>query len=88
MRKAALYVLLVAGFAALASAQTTDVPPINFLADSVTKEGSAVQMNGNVRIAACSIVTAESATWRGMEIELGGKTRMQLTKGVDPLKGR
>jgi hypothetical protein len=32
-------------------------------------------MNGNVRIAACGVVTAESATWRGTAIELGGKAR-------------
>jgi hypothetical protein len=86
VKRAALYVLLVAGFTALASAQTTDLPPMNFLAESVREEGSAVQMNGNVRIAACSIVTAESATWRGSEIELGGKARMRLTNGVDRLK--
>ena len=86
MKRVALYVALVAGFAALASAQTTDLPPLNYLADSVSKEGSAVHMKGNVRIAACSIVTAESATLRGTEIELGGKARMQLTNGVDPLK--
>ena len=86
MRKVVLYVFLVAGFAALASAQTTDLPPMNFLAESVTEQGNAVQLNGNVRIAACSIVTAESATWRGTEIELGGKARMQLTNGVDRLR--
>ena len=86
MRKATLYVFLVAGLAALASAQTTDLPPMNYLADSVTKEGDTVHLKGNVRIAACSVVTAESATWRGTDIELGGKARMRLTKGVDSLK--
>ena len=88
MKKVAVYLLLVAGFAALASAHTTDLPPINVLAESVSDQRGAVQMTGNVRIAACGIVTAESATWRGTEIELGGKARMQLTNGVDRLRAQ
>ena len=60
VRKATLYVFLVAGLAALASAQTTDLPPMNYLADSVTKEGDTVHLKGNVRIAACSVVTARA----------------------------
>ena len=86
MRKAAVYALLVAGFAALASAQTTDLPPLNFLAESVNDQGGTVHLRGNVRIAACSIVTAETATIKGREVELGGRARMQLTNGVDRLK--
>ena len=88
MRKPALYVLMTAGLTVLASAQTTDLPPMNFLADSVRNDSGVVQMNGNVRIAACSIVTADSATWRDTQIELGGNARMQLTNGVDRLRVR
>ena len=86
MKRVAIYIVLIGGFAALATAQTTDLPPMNYLAESVSKDGDVVNMKGNVRIAACSIVTAESATLRGTEIELGGKARMLLTKGVDRLK--
>jgi type 1 fimbria pilin len=88
MRKATLYILMTAAFAALASAQTTDLPAMNFLADSVRNDGGVVQMNGNVRIAACSIVMADSAIWRDTQIELGGNARMQLTNGVDRLRIR
>ena len=88
MRRTALYVLMTTGLTVLASAQTTDLPVMNFLAESVRNDGSVVQMNGNVRIAACSIVTADSATWSGTQIELGGNARMQLTNGVDRLRLR
>ena len=88
MRKAALYIVMTAGFAAFASAQTTDLPAMNFLAESVRNDGGIVQMNGNVRIAACSIVTADSAVWRDTQIELGGNARMQLTNGIDRLRVR
>jgi hypothetical protein len=47
---------------------------------------AVVDLNGNVRIAACSIVSADTATLRGRDIELSGKVRMQLTNGVDRLK--
>jgi hypothetical protein len=83
-----LYVFLVAAFGALASAQTTDLPSVNVLADTVREDGGVVQMNGNVRIAACGIVTADSATWRGTDIDLGGSARLQLTNGVDRLSPR
>ena len=88
MKRAALYVLLIAGLTTLAGAQTADAPSMNFLAHSVREEGGTVHMKGNVRIAACSVVTADSATRRGSEFELGGKVRLRLTNGVDPLKAR
>jgi hypothetical protein len=47
---------------------------------------AVVDLNGNVRIAACSIVSADTSTLRGRDIELSGKVRMQLTNGVDRLK--
>jgi hypothetical protein len=88
VKHAALYVVLVASFAALASAQTTDLPPMNFLAASVTQDGAIVRFNGDVRIAACGIVTTDDATWQETEIQLGANARMQLTNGVDSLKPR
>ena len=86
MRQMGVHALLVVGFAALASAQTGDLPAVNFLANSVDTQGRTAYLKGNVRIAACGIVTAESATVTGGNIELGGPVHMQLTNGVGRLK--
>jgi hypothetical protein len=83
-----LFVVAVAGCAAFAGAQTVSAPEpaFNVLAESVHKDGGVVQLDGHVRIAACSIVTTDHATARGHEIELGGNAHMTLTNGIDPLK--
>jgi hypothetical protein len=81
--------VMIAGVTMLGSAQTVKAPPLNYLADSVTP-GPETRLHGHVRIAACSIVTADEAVLHTAtnEIDLSGKVRMKLTHGVDPLKVR
>jgi hypothetical protein len=83
-----LGLVLLAG-ATIASAQPIEAPPVNFLADTVTR-GAQTKLTGHVRIAACSIVTADEAVIRedGSDIELSGAVRMKLTHGIDPLRIR
>lgn len=87
MRMTLAFVLLMG--VTIANAQQLTAPPVNFLADSVT-HGVQTKLTGHVRIAACSIVTADEAVipGDGTDIELSGAVRMKLTHGVDPLRVR
>jgi hypothetical protein len=83
-----LFATIVAGCTVFAGAQTVSAPnpPLNVLAESVQKNGTNVELDGNVRIAACSVVTTDHATWHDNEFELGANAHMKLTKGIDPLR--
>jgi hypothetical protein len=87
MRMTLGFVLLIG--ITVVSAQQVKAPPSNFLADSVI-HGARTKLTGHVRIAACSIVTADEAVIgeNGTDIELGGAVRMKLTHGIDPLRVR
>jgi type 1 fimbria pilin len=83
-----LCVAIVAVVTAFASAQTVEAPKVNFLADVATPDGDTVTLHGHVRIAACSIVTADEGVLDlgKYEANLSGNVHMKLTDGVDPLK--
>jgi hypothetical protein len=78
---------IVIGVAVFARAQTVTAPKANWLSDSMAKKGDVVQMHGHVRIAACSIITADDAirSITGNDAELSGNVHMKVTNGVDPL---
>ena len=78
---------VVLGGAMFASAQTASAPKSNWLADSVTRNGNIVQMDGHVRIAACAIVTADHAAGGpdANDTELTGNVHMKVSNGVDAL---
>jgi hypothetical protein len=82
------FATMLGGGTLIAGAQTVTAPnpPLNVLADSTQKNGSVMQLDGHVRIAACSIVTTDHATWHDNEFELGESAHMQLTDGVKPLR--
>jgi hypothetical protein len=82
------FATIVAGCTVFAGAQTVSAPnpKLNVLAESIRDDGSLVQLDGHVRIAACSIVTTDHATWHDNEFELGGRAHMKLTNGIDPLR--
>jgi hypothetical protein len=86
MKRAMLCTVIVAAGTLLAGAQTLTAPKSNWLADSVTRTGDVTQLRGHVRIASCSIVTADEAVSRGdIDVTLSGNVHMRLTNGVDPL---
>ena len=78
---------VVLGGAMFASAQTASAPKSNWLADSVTRSGDVVQMDGHVRIAACAIITADHAAGGpdANDTELSGNIHLRVTNGVDAL---
>jgi type 1 fimbria pilin len=79
---------VVAGVMAFASAPTLTAPKLNFLADSVRQDGDVLRLSGHVRIAACSVATADEGVLnvdKG-EAQLSGNVRLTLTSGVDSLK--
>jgi hypothetical protein len=79
---------IVIGIAVFAGAQTLSAPKSNWLADSVTRDGAVLKMHGHVRIAACSIITADDAIG-GPDVndtELRGNVHVKVTSGVDPLQ--
>lgn len=80
--------VIVLGAALVTSAQSATAPKSNWLADSVTQQGSVVQMQGHVRIAACGIITADQATGgpEAGDTALSGHVRLKLTNGVEPLE--
>jgi hypothetical protein len=81
------HAIIVTGFTVFVGAQTVTAPKSNWLAESVIQNGDQVHFHGHVRIAACSIVTADDATSRGgTEVDLSGNVHMKLTIGIDPLK--
>ena len=86
--KRLLVVLLGFGFAVAVGAQTVTAPKMNVLADSATRTGDRAELHGHVRIAACSIVTADDAVIHTLtnDVDLSGTVRMRLTDGIDPLK--
>src|SRR5438876_766449 len=57
--KAVLCFVVIVGTAVLASGKSVSAPKSNWLADSVTRNGDVVHMDGNVRIAACGVITAD-----------------------------
>ena len=85
MKRIVLSALVVTGLTVLAGAQTVTAPKSNWLADSITREGDLSRFHGHVRIAACSVITADDATWSGNDVEVSGNVHITLTNGVDPL---
>lgn len=84
-----VFAAIVASCAVFAGAQTVSAPnrpKLNVLAESVHEDGNVVHLDGNVRIAACSIVTTDHAKWHDNEFELAGSAHMKLTNGIDPLR--
>ena len=72
------------------SAQTASAPKSNWLADSVIRNGDVMQMDGHVKIAACSVITADHAVGgpNANDTELTGNVHLTLTNGVDSLSER
>jgi hypothetical protein len=79
---------VVVGVTVFASAQTASAPRSNWLADSVTRTGDVVQMDGHVKIAACAVITADHAVGgpNAAETEISGNVHVRLTEAVDPLR--
>ena len=82
-----LLVVVLGAAGAFVSAQTAEAPRLNFLAETVREQGSALQLHGRVRIAACAVLTAEDAVLNvaAGEADLSGPVHMTLTHGVDRL---
>jgi hypothetical protein len=82
-----LFAVMVVGFTVVAGAQKVGAPKLNFLADSVQQDGDRMQLHGHVRIAACSVVTADDGVldFGTNEAALTGNVHMKLTNGVDKL---
>ena len=87
MRSILCFVVVI-GAAVFASAQTASAPKSNWLADSAVKTDDKVQLDGHVRVAACSIITADHAVTDigANDTVLSGNVHMKLTDGVDPLR--
>ena len=81
-----LFAMTVVGFTVAAGAQA-GAPKLNFLADSVQPDGNIMRLHGHVRIAACSVVTADEGVldFGSYEATVSGNVRMKLTNGVDKL---
>ena len=88
--KAMLCFAVVIVVTVFASAQTASAPKSNWLADSVIRNGDVMQMDGHVKIAACSIITADHAVGgpNANDTELTGNVHLTLTNGVDSLSDR
>jgi hypothetical protein len=86
--KRLLVLLAGIGFAVAAGAQPVTAPKMNVLADSATRTSDRAELHGHVRIAACSIVTADEAVIHTLtnDVDLTGTVRMKLTDGIDPLR--
>jgi hypothetical protein len=82
-----LFAIIVTSVSVVAGAQKVDAPKLNFLADSVQQSGDVLQLHGHVRIAACSIVTADDGVLdvAGHQATVSGNVHLQLTNGVDKL---
>ena len=82
-----LFAAIVVSLSVVAGAQKVDAPKLNFLADSVQQSGDVLQLRGHVRIAACSIVTADEGVLdiAGAQATVNGNVYLQLTNGVDKL---
>jgi hypothetical protein len=82
-----LFAAIVVSFAVVAGAQKADAPKLNFLADSVQQSGDVLQLHGHVRIAACSVVTADEGVLdiAGHQATVSGNVHLRLTDGVDKL---
>jgi chitodextrinase len=79
---------IVVGVTVFASAQTASAPKSNWLADSVTRNGDVMQMDGHVKIAACAVITADHAVGgpNTTDTEISGNVHVRLTEEVDPLR--
>ncbi len=84
-----LFAAMVIGITVCASAQA-GAPKLNFLVESVQQDGDRLQLRGNVRIAACSVVTADEGVLDlgKYQATLSGNVRMTLTNGVDKLSSK
>jgi len=84
-----LFAVMVLGFTVVAGAQKAGAPQLNFLAESVQQDADKMRLHGHVRIAACSVVSADEGVLDlgTHEAELSGNVRMKLTNGVDKLAG-
>src|SRR5204862_8033618 len=70
--------------AVLATGQSVSAPKSNWLADSVTRDGGVVRMDGHVRIAACAVITADHAVGGvDNDTQLTGNVHERVTNGVD-----
>jgi hypothetical protein len=85
--KTILFAAIVGSLSVVAGAQKVDAPKLNFLADSVQQSGEVMQLRGHVRIAACSVVTADEGVLDipGHQATVSGNVHIQLTNGVDKL---
>jgi len=79
---------VVVGVTVFATAQTASAPKSNWLADSVTRTGSVLQLDGQVKIAACGVITADHAVGgpNAAETAISGNVRLRVTEGVGPLR--
>ena len=82
------FAVMVMSLTVVAGAQRVGAPKLNFLADEVQQEGDRMRLHGHVRIAACSVVTADEGVldFGRNEADLSGNVRMKLTSGVDRLR--
>ena len=83
------FAVMVISLTVVGGAQRVGAPKLNFLADAVQQDGNKTQLHGHVRIAACSVVTADDGVldFETYEAALSGNVRMKLTNGVDRLAG-
>lgn len=83
-----MFGVMVLSFTVVAGAQGVGAPKLNFLADTVQQDGDRMQLRGHVRIAACSVVTADEGVldFGTYEAALSGNVRMKLTNRVDKLR--
>jgi hypothetical protein len=86
--KSMICFLIVLIGAICVGAQSVTAPKSNWLSDSVTQNGTSIEMHGHVRIAACGILTADDAVGgpNAAETTLRGDVRLKITNGVDPLQ--
>lgn len=75
------------GYTVLAGAQNVAAPKLNFLADAVQTDGKVHRLHGHVRIAGCSVVTADDGILdlNTYEADLTGPVHLRLTTAVDKL---
>jgi hypothetical protein len=82
------FAVMVMSLTVVAGAQRVGAPKLNFLADQVQQDGDSMRLHGHIRIAACSVVTADEGVldFGTNEAALSGNVRMKLTNGVDRLR--
>ena len=86
--KTVAFAVMVISLTVVGGTQRVGAPRLNFLADAVQQDGDKLQLHGHVRIAACSVVTADDGVldFGTYEAALSGNVRMKLTNSVDSLR--